>query len=240
MREIIKVENIDGILVTTSNRVAKELGVEHKNLIAKIDSYIDKFTRAKSSAVDKNEFYIESTYQIEGNFKNYKNYLITEKGVAQLLGGYSSAVEKAFELNVAYINEFERMKKYILSQQQNPYINMSPQELMIETLKEQEKMKKEFNNKFDELEEKIDNKITINSYQQRRIQRLTSERVRERIKARPELKGHEKLLFGAIYRRIKDTFGVPSYKDLLEKDIDDCFVVINSFIEDKYILEGRD
>lgn len=235
MREIIKVENIDGILVTTSNRVADELKVLHKDLLEKIDKYVSKFSSAEVSA----EFYIPSNY-VSSNGRTVRNYLITEKGVAQLLGGYSSAVEKAFELNVAYINEFERMKKYILSQQQNPYINMSPQELMIETLKEQEKMKKEFNNKFDELEEKIDNKITINSYQQRRIQRLTSERVRERIKARPELKGHEKLLFGAIYRRIKDTFGIPSYKDLLEKDIDDCFIVINSFIEDKYILEGRD
>lgn len=235
MKEIIKVENIDGILVTTSNRVADELKVLHKDLLEKIDKYVSKFSSAEISA----EFYIPSNY-ISSNGRTVRNYLITEKGVAQLLGGYSSAVEKAFELNVAYINEFERMKKYILSQQQNPYINMSPQELMIETLKEQEKMKKEFNNKFDELEEKIDNKITINSYQQRRIQRLTSERVRERIKARPELKGHEKLLFGAIYRRIKDTFGIPSYKDLLEKDIDDCFIVINSFIEDKYILEGRD
>lgn len=235
MREIIKVENIDGILVTTSNRVSDELKVLHKDLLEKIDKYVSKFSSAEISA----EFYIPSNY-VSSNGRTVRNYLITEKGVAQLLGGYSSAVEKAFELNVAYINEFERMKKYILSQQQNPYINMSPQELMIETLKEQEKMKKEFNNKFDELEEKIDNKITINSYQQRRIQRLTSERVRERIKARPELKGHEKLLFGAIYRRIKDTFGIPSYKDLLEKDIDDCFIVINSFIEDKYILEGRD
>lgn len=235
MKEIIKVENIDGILVTTSNRVADELKVLHKDLLEKIDKYVSKFSSAEVSA----EFYIPSNY-VSSNGRTVRNYLITEKGVAQLLGGYSSAVEKAFELNVAYINEFERMKKYILSQQQNPYINMSPQELMIETLKEQEKMKKEFNNKFDELEEKIDNKITINSYQQRRIQRLTSERVRERIKARPELKGHEKLLFGAIYRRIKDTFGIPSYKDLLEKDIDDCFIVINSFIEDKYILEGRD
>lgn len=235
MREIIKVENIDGILVTTSNRVADELKVLHKDLLEKIDKYVSKFSSAEISA----EFYIPSNY-VSSNGRTVRNYLITEKGIAQLLGGYSSAVEKAFELNVAYINEFERMKKYILSQQQNPYINMSPQELMIETLKEQEKMKKEFNNKFDELEEKIDNKITINSYQQRRIQRLTSERVRERIKARPELKGHEKLLFGAIYRRIKDTFGIPSYKDLLEKDIDDCFIVINSFIEDKYILEGRD
>lgn len=113
----VKVENVKGVLVTTSNRVAKELGVNHKDLLEKIDGYIEKFTKAESSALGENlnftEFYIPSSYKVEGNFKNYKNYLITEKGIAQLIGGYNASVPKAFDLNVAYINEFERMKNYI-------------------------------------------------------------------------------------------------------------------------------
>lgn len=109
---IVKVENVNGILVTTSNRVAEELGVEHRHLLEKIDGYIDKFTKAESSALVE-EFYIPSFYTIDGNFKKYRNYLITKKGVAQLIGGYNAAVEKAFELNVAYINEFEKMENFI-------------------------------------------------------------------------------------------------------------------------------
>lgn len=107
MNELInvKVENANGILVTTSNRVAEELGVEHKNLLRKIDNYVEQFGGSNLSY----EFYIPSTFDNRG--KDYKNYLITEKGIAQLIGGYSSAVPKAFELNVAYINEFERMRK---------------------------------------------------------------------------------------------------------------------------------
>lgn len=109
---IVKVETINGVLVTTSNRVAEELGVNHKHLLEKIDGYIDKFTKAESSA-HVEEFYIPSFYTIDGNFKKYKNYLITKKGIAQLVGGYSAAVPKAFELNVAYINEFEKMENFI-------------------------------------------------------------------------------------------------------------------------------
>ena len=102
----VKVENANGILVTTSNRVANELGVERKNLLVKIDTYVKKFSSAESSA----QFYIPDEYRtLDGRV--VRNYLITEKGVAQLIGGYSSAVPKAFELNVAYINEFERMRK---------------------------------------------------------------------------------------------------------------------------------
>ena len=102
----VKVENANGILVTTSNRVAEELGVEHRNLLGKIDDYLSKFQSAKVSA----DFYIPSNYRDSKN-REYRNYLITEKGIAQLIGGYSSAVPKAFDLNVAYINEFERMRK---------------------------------------------------------------------------------------------------------------------------------
>lgn len=102
----VKVENSNGVLVTTSNRVAEELGVNHRDLLEKIDGYISKFQSAETSA----GFYIPSNYRDSKN-REYRNYLITEKGIAQLIGGYSSAVPKAFDLNVAYINEFERMRK---------------------------------------------------------------------------------------------------------------------------------
>ena len=104
----VVVEKVNEVLITTSNRVAVELGVEHKNLLVKIDSYVDKFSSAESSA----QFYIPSEYKsLDG--RTVRNYLITEKGIAQLIGGYSAAVPKAFELNVAYINEFERMRNII-------------------------------------------------------------------------------------------------------------------------------
>ena len=126
----VNVENVKGILVTTSNRVAQELGVSHKHLLEKIEGYIKRFMKAETSALGENtgnvakpeslgfgenldftEFYIPSSYKVKGNFKNYKNYLITQKGIAQLIGGYNASVPIAFALNVAYINEFERMRK---------------------------------------------------------------------------------------------------------------------------------
>lgn len=105
---IVTVEKVNDILVTTSNRVAEELEVNHRDLLEKIDSYIEKFQSAELSA----GFYIPSEYKDTRN-RTYRNYLITEKGIAQLIGGYSAAVPKAFALNVAYINEFERMRKIL-------------------------------------------------------------------------------------------------------------------------------
>ena len=102
----VNVENINGVLVTTSNRVAEELGVNHKDLLEKIDGYVSKFNSAELSA----QFYIPSNYR-SLNGRTVRNYLVTEKGIAQLIGGYNASVPNAFYLNVAYINEFERMKK---------------------------------------------------------------------------------------------------------------------------------
>lgn len=84
MNEIINygIENKNGILVVDSRILAKYLGVEHKNLLKKIESYIERFSSATLVA----QFYILSNYtSLDG--RTVKNYLITEKGVSQLLGG---------------------------------------------------------------------------------------------------------------------------------------------------------
>lgn len=108
----VKIDEVNGVLVTTSNRVAEELGVQHRSLLRKIDSYINKFSSAQLCS----QFYIPSNYKsLDG--RTVKNYLITKKGIAQLIGGYSSAVERAFELNVAYINKFDEMEEIIYQQE---------------------------------------------------------------------------------------------------------------------------
>ena len=77
----IVVSEQTGKYVADSRIVAKELGVEHKNLLKKIDGYVDKFTKAKSLALVEN-YYIEDSYTVKGNFKKYKMYWITKKGIA--------------------------------------------------------------------------------------------------------------------------------------------------------------
>lgn len=121
----VTVINVNGILVTTSNKVAEELGVNHKDLLKKIDDYVKKFGSEKF----RHEFYVESTFTNRG--KEYRNYLITKKGIAQLVGGYSAAVEKAFDLNVAYINRFEEMEQIIRNKNDSEWLLTREQGKMI-------------------------------------------------------------------------------------------------------------
>lgn len=218
---MVKIENVNGVLVTTSNRVAEELGVEHKNLLVKIDEYVSKFNSAESSA----QFYIPYNYK-DRSGKSNRNYLITKKGIAQLVGGYSAAVPKAFELNVAYINEFERMENYI-KDNENPFKNLSFQQMMIMTLQEQEKIA----DRVDIIENKIDNEIRVDNGEQRKIQKAVGTRIYQRIDIIPQLAENKKIVFQALYRDLKDRFGVASYRDIKRKDLTDCLEYISTWIE---------
>ncbi|MEJ6467781.1 Rha family transcriptional regulator [Fusobacterium ulcerans] len=114
---LVKIENKNGILVTTSNRVAEELGVRHDNLLNKIDDYVNKFSSPELSG----QFYIPSEYKTRDG-RTVRNYLITKKGIAQLIGGYNSSVEKAFDLNVAYINRFEEMEQILSNKKDSDWL----------------------------------------------------------------------------------------------------------------------
>lgn len=248
--ELIKVsvENVNGVLVTTSNRVAKELGVRHDNLIQKIEEYIEKFMKAESSALGENtgniakpeslgfgenldftEFYIPSSYKVEGNFKSYKNYLITQKGIAQLIGGYNASVPIAFVLNVAYINEFERMKNVIKDNIQKP---LTIEDMIILQAKEMKNVK----HRIDVVENKVDNEITLDSGEQRKLQRAINVRVYQRLDV---INAERKLMFPAIHRDVKDRFGVASYRDIKRKDLKEALLYVQNWIEKAELREAN-
>ena len=218
---MVKIENVNGVLVTTSNRVAEELGVEHKNLLVKIDEYIGKFSSAELSA----QFYIPHNYKDRSGTSN-RNYLITKKGIAQLVGGYSAAVPKAFELNVAYINEFERMENYIKDKENNQKSLTLPQQLLA-----QAQYLVEIDNRVSVVEDKIDNEIRVDNGEQRKIQKAVGTRIYQRIDIVPQLAENKKFVFQALYRDLKDRFGVASYRDIKRKDLTDCLEYISTWIE---------
>lgn len=214
----IVVSEQTGKYVADSRIVAKELGVEHKNLLKKIDGYVDKFTKAKNLALVEN-YYIEDYYTVKGNFKKYKMYWITKKGIAQLISGYNDFVPIAFELNVAYIEKFDKMENFI---NQNyklefaKYIESSPTIL--------------------ELKDKVENQIRIDYSQQRVIQKKINHKIE--LDYLLDLGSKSKRSwYMALYKGIKDKFQVASYRDLKQKDFNECVEFIANWIPPKYLFE---
>lgn len=208
---VVKIENVNGQLVVSSRVVAEQLGKRHDHIIRDIEKILE--TPNVGSLI------IASTYKVEGQQREYKEYLLTQDGFTL----YMFNIQGYNEYKMAYINEFNKMKEYI----KNPYKNLSTQQMMILTLQEQEKLVE----RVDIIEHKVENEIRVDNGEQRKIQKAVSTRIFQRIDIVPQLVENKKFIFQALYRDLKDRFGVASYRDIKRKDLINCLEYISTWIE---------
>ena len=95
---IAKIENVNGELVVSSRVIAEQLGKRHDHVIRDLEKILE--TQSMGSLI------ISSFYEVEGQNRKYKEYLLTEKGFTL----YMFNIQGYNEVKMAYINEFERMK----------------------------------------------------------------------------------------------------------------------------------
>lgn len=103
---------------------------------------------------------------------------------------------------------------------------MTIQEIMIQTLKEQEKL----NFRMDSIESKVDNEIRVDHGEQRKIQRAVGTRVYQRMDIENN-HDNKKSMFQSLYRDLKNRFGVASYRDIKRKDLTNVLEYISTWIE---------
>lgn len=66
----------------TSREVAEMMEIKHDNLLKKIDGINEDF---RESTIAFSEYWTKATYNIEGNYRSYKEYIITIIGVKCLI-----------------------------------------------------------------------------------------------------------------------------------------------------------
>ena len=215
MNEMI-VKNKDKItsleIVAEINKFRKEEGnkneLRHDNLLQIIrDEFSEEISLIKSQ---------ESTYKNDRG-REYPMFILSLNQAKQILMRESKFVRKAM------INYIEKLEEQI----KNPFANLSIQQMMIATLQEQEKIV----DRVEVLENKVDNEIRVDNGEQRKIQRAVATRVYQRLDIVPELIEDKKYMFQAIYRDLKDRFGVASYRDIKRKDLRDCLEYVSAWIE---------
>lgn len=215
MNEII-VKNKDKItsleIVLEINKFRKEEGnkneLRHDNLLQIIrDEFSEEISLLKIQ---------ESTYKNDRG-REYPMFILSLNQAKQILMRESKFVRKAM------INYIEKLEEQI----KNPFANLSIQQMMIATLQEQEKIV----DRVEVLENKVDNEIRVDNGEQRKIQRAVATRVYQRLDIVPELIEDKKYMFQAIYRDLKDRFGVASYRDIKRKDLGDCLEYVSAWIE---------
>lgn len=215
MNEII-IEKKDKItsleIVVEINKFRKEEGnkneLRHDNLLQIIrDEFSEEISLLKIQ---------ESTYKNDRG-REYPMFILSLNQAKQILMRESKFVRKAM---INYIETLEEKLK-------NPFANLSMQQMMIVTLQEQEKIV----DRVEVLENKVDNEIRVDNGEQRKIQRAVATRVYQGLDIVPELIEDKKYMFQAIYRDLKDRFGVASYRDIKRKDLRDCLEYVSTWIE---------
>ena len=104
------VELIKGEPRTTSDRIAKEFGIAHNELLRKIGNLAVEIPTAEF-----NEMYEETTRTVKG--REYKTYTTTRDGYMFLI--MNIATRKAHAKKLAFIAAFNQMEKALLQLDEN-------------------------------------------------------------------------------------------------------------------------
>lgn len=199
---------LNGVRVLTTAQLAESYGSDNQTLVNNFNRNKDRYTEGKHFIAlrdqAKRDFINQN--QIDLGSKNAAVlYLWTEKG--SWLHAKSLNSDRAWEAYEMLVDDY-----YSLKQPIDPFAALSP-ELRSIILVDSKVQKLE--HRVEEIDSKVETQITLTQGEQRRIQKAVSAKVHELA----EDKDSRSPLYQELYREIKDRWAVPSYRDLLRKDI---------------------
>ena len=193
--------NIENRNTMTSLEVAEIAGKRHDNVLADIRDEISKLGTERAALI------FQESYYKDANNQSRPMFLLNYKGILQLGARYNA--ETRFKL----IEKIEQLQK-----------PMTVEDMIILQANEMKSVKY----RIDIVENKVDNEIRIDYGEQRKLQKAVSTRVYQRLEV---ANTERKMLFSAIYRDLKDRFGVASYRDIKRKDLKDALLYTQNWIE---------
>lgn len=193
--------NIENKNTLTSLEVAEITGKEHRNILSDIRDEISKLGEERGRLIFQQSYYT--------NLQNKQQplFILNYKGVLQLGARYNA--ETRFKL----IKKIEQLQK-----------PMTVEDMIIMQANEMKSVKY----RIDVVENKVENEIRIDHAEQRKLQKAVSIRVYQRLDV---INSDKNLMFPAIYRDLKDRFGIASYRDLKRKGLTKALAYIQNWIE---------
>lgn len=211
--------------VTDSLTVAETFGKRHNDVLRDIRSL------GCSKEFSQRNF-AQSTYTNERG-REYTKFIMTEQGFTLLVMGYTGP--KAMEFKERYIQAFHKMRERL----QKGVVPLNDRQALIQSLKltaelaeETEELKtiaQQHSQKILELDNKIEEQITLDHAEQRKLQKTVARKVYS-ITDDP---AERRRLFRELYREIKDRFGVASYKDVKRKELNSAINYVTNWIPRK-------
>ncbi|ULL14328.1 hypothetical protein DVH26_07630 [Paenibacillus sp. H1-7] len=221
----LKVISQSGQLLVDSREVAEMTGVRHADLLEKINGYVRYLTNGEFRSLD---FFIDSTYQ-DSKGELRPCFHLTRKGCDMVANKMTG--EKGVLFTAEYVTRFEQMEKHL----QSNVVPLDERRQRIEMLKmsieheerieNTERQIMQVTEKVMELEVKVDEQITLDSGEQRKVQKAIARKVYE-------LESDKKIrseYFQQIHREIKDRWAVSSYKDVRRHEISGLLKYIDAW-----------
>lgn len=140
----LKVISHNGQLVTESREIAKITGKRHDHLIRDIQGY--KRILDENPKLGSQNFFISSSYKVQGNNKTYDCFLLTRKGCDMVANKMTG--EKGVLFTAEYVSRFEEMEQQL--QNNKPQTQLEVLQGTIEQLVQQEQ-------RVTQLEGRVDN-----------------------------------------------------------------------------------
>ncbi|MEK3955397.1 Rha family transcriptional regulator [Psychrobacillus sp. FSL K6-1464] len=221
----LTVLDYQGAKVISSREVAEMTGKEHKELMRSIRKYSGILTSANLRSLD---YFIPSEYT-DAKKEVRPCYLLTKIG-CDMIGNKMTGTQGVL-FTAAYVKQFEEMQQAlntpkVLTEKEQLKAAMK---LSLETSEEMEVIK----GKVVELQHMVENQITLNSGEQRRLQLAVAERV---YKLEKNNKSLQSQLFRDIYRAIKTQYGVRSYRDVKQRNLQESIKLVDTFVPSKLTI----
>lgn len=221
-----------GQRVLTTSHLATAYGTDTDRIRVNFNRNKDRFIEGKHyfalTGEEKQQFI--KSYQIDTSWlKAPVFYIWTEKGA--WLHAKSLNTDEAWDAYEKLVDEYYRIKENVvpLSKDQALVTVLRTTADLVEQqdliVKEQHEIRKLVS----QIDNKIEEQITLDHGEQRRIQKCIATRVYE-LCDDPD---HRPKLFRELYREIKDRFAVASYRDLKRRDMLQAINYIENWVPRK-------
>jgi len=228
MKQLQKVER-NGQRVLTTSQLAEAYETDNRRISENFNRNISRFKEGKHyhsiSGTEKSDF-LNHTQIADGSKNASVLYLWTEKGA--WLHAKSLNTDAAWDAYEMLVDDYYTIKENVtpLSKDQALVTVLRTTADLVENFDLVVKEQNELRKLVTRVDQKVEEQITIDHGEQRRLQKAVAKRVYE-ITGEKE---YQRKLFREIYREIKDRFAVSSYKDVKRKELQQAIQYIEHFI----------
>ncbi|MFD0673961.1 Rha family transcriptional regulator [Cohnella sp. GCM10027633] len=201
--------------VTDSNMVSEVFGKRH-------DRVLQDVRDLGCSEEFRLHNFVESSYR-NNQGREMPKIIMTEQGFAMLAMGYTGRA--AMEFKEKYIIEFHRMRDEVEKSKIVPLDERKVRMELLKTAVDHEERIESIENEVKILRETVEEQITIDHGEQRRIQKAVARKVYEFCSDGMNTRE----LFPQLYREIKDRWAVASYRDVRRNEIDQVLQYIEAW-----------